>query len=337
MNTHSDYVLQRKSRADLNPSVRMYGESEPPEMQLDNMWEVVPRSIGAKLQMVKPDFSEFTPSDRMYPSMMRPDVKERWDMKNREWENQKDKYERIERMARAEFLVENPDLPLARALAKTSYGKELLVEGRQAGFIQPKAEAGTDLHGKSGGVYGGGSNAGNNAVKLSLWDNILDALFTEKNVLETFYIWQANEGACKACTNKNGETSKTPTMVRPHPNCKCRQVKCEIWEGVTRWKFVKEIKTLSYEATAVVIVATAGKVSWRRKYIAEEQREKKRVKECDDSEKLLFREIESRRVIKTDVVKTDVCNVHTGRNIQTGDMAFTYHPGTGETIWFPTD
>ncbi len=177
MNTHNDYVLRRKSRADLNPSVRMYGESEPPEMQLDHMWEVVSRSTGAKLQMVKPDFSEFTPSDRMYPSTMAPDVKDRWDMKNREWENQKDKYERIERMARAEFLAENPDLPLARALAKTSYGKELLVEGNQSGFIQPKAEAGTDLHGESGGVYGGGSNVGNNAVEMFGRDSILGTLF----------------------------------------------------------------------------------------------------------------------------------------------------------------
>ncbi|WP_031484249.1 hypothetical protein [Maridesulfovibrio frigidus] len=63
MSTQSNFILQKKRWQDLNPSVRMYGTSEPPEMQLDNMWEVVSRSTGERLHMAETDFSEFTSSD----------------------------------------------------------------------------------------------------------------------------------------------------------------------------------------------------------------------------------------------------------------------------------
>ena len=52
MRNQSNFILQKKRWQDLNPSVRMYGTSEPPEMQLDNMWEVVSRSTGERFSRV---------------------------------------------------------------------------------------------------------------------------------------------------------------------------------------------------------------------------------------------------------------------------------------------
>ena len=98
------------------------------------------------MHMAETDFSEFSSSDKMYPSMMKPDVKRRWDMKQQEWKNQKEKYNRIERMARAQFVQENPDLKLAQDLAKTSYGKDLLAEAMRTGSSSPTTGTGADLH-----------------------------------------------------------------------------------------------------------------------------------------------------------------------------------------------
>ena len=146
MRNQTNFILQKKRWEDLNPSVRMYGTSEPPEMQLDNMWEVVSRSTGERLHMTETDFSEFSSSDKMYPSMMKPDVKRRWDMKQQKWKNQKEKYNRIERMARAQFVLENPDLKLAQDLAKTSYGKDILSEAMRSDSVRPATGTGDDLH-----------------------------------------------------------------------------------------------------------------------------------------------------------------------------------------------
>ncbi|WP_432735879.1 RHS repeat-associated core domain-containing protein [Maridesulfovibrio sp. FT414] len=123
-----NFILQKRPWKDLTPGQRMFGLNEPPEMQLENMWEVVDRYSGEKLTEPLPDFAEFSGSDKMYPSMMKPEVKARWELKNREWEQAKERYHRIKRTCHACFIHENQDLSLARNLAGTAYGKEVLAE-----------------------------------------------------------------------------------------------------------------------------------------------------------------------------------------------------------------
>ncbi len=213
MNAQNEYFLKRKKRDELANSVRMYSESEPPEVQFENMWEVVSRSTGKTLQEAQPDFSEFSPSDRMYPSMMAPDVKKRWDMKNLEWENQKEKYRLIKRMARAQFLLENKDLPLARDLAKTAYGKELLLEAAQSVFMDSESNRAFGLHGTSQGV----SDRSFDAPTLPSDEEI----GPEKKEIFPFWTFTPSEGACEKCQALKGKTYKKKPK-RPHPNCKCR-------------------------------------------------------------------------------------------------------------------
>ncbi len=109
-------------------------------------------------------------------------------------------------------------------------------------------------------------------------------------------------------------------------------MKCEIWESVTRWEFVKEVKTLGYKYMFTSFAGATGTSYWRRSYIAEEERMKKRVKECDHSQKILSRTTESRMIQCTNIVKTNAIKVYTGRNIEYGDKAWTIHPWTGEKV-----
>lgn len=124
----SKFELRKKKREDLTSGQVLYGENEPPEMQLENIWEVVDSATGLRLEEPKLDFEEFSASDRMYPSMMKPDVKVRWDKKNLEWDQRKERYQLIKRNAHVRFMFDNPDLPLAQDLKKTEYGKELIAE-----------------------------------------------------------------------------------------------------------------------------------------------------------------------------------------------------------------
>ncbi|NDV23962.1 RHS repeat-associated core domain-containing protein [Desulfovibrio sp. JC022] len=148
MSFRNDFTLRPKKREDLNLALRMYGENEPPEMQIENMWEVYSPSTGMALPEPLADFSEFSRGDRMYPSMMKPEVKVRWEQKNKEWEIEKERYAWRKRLAHLRFMRENPDLPLAQDLAQTDYGKALIEE-----FIpehpepqQPQTGTGEDLH-----------------------------------------------------------------------------------------------------------------------------------------------------------------------------------------------
>ncbi len=85
MSFRNDFRLRPKSRKELGLALRMYGENEEPHLQIENMWEVYSPSTGMALLEPKPDFSEFSRGDRMYPSMMKPDTKDRWEQKNKEW------------------------------------------------------------------------------------------------------------------------------------------------------------------------------------------------------------------------------------------------------------
>ncbi|WP_291329654.1 RHS repeat-associated core domain-containing protein [Desulfovibrio sp. UCD-KL4C] len=128
MSVLSNYVLQKKRWEDLSLSRRMYGENEPPEMQLENMYELVSRTNGTRIEEPIFDQSDFSHSDRMYPFMMKPETKSRWDRQKRTYEQRLKQFGKIKRLAHANFMSENPDHPLAQGLAKTSYGQKVYSE-----------------------------------------------------------------------------------------------------------------------------------------------------------------------------------------------------------------
>ncbi|NDV24984.1 RHS repeat domain-containing protein, partial [Desulfovibrio sp. JC022] len=124
----SDYRMERRSRKELTTGLVLYGENEPAEMQIDNLWKIVDHRTGEELADPKGDFSEFSTGDRMYPSMMKPEVKRRWDQKNYEWEETKAMHAKLKRMVHAQFMQENPDLPVVQGLKQTTYGNEVQTE-----------------------------------------------------------------------------------------------------------------------------------------------------------------------------------------------------------------
>lgn len=142
----NDFRLRPKNKADLSLALRMYGENEPPEMQIENMWEVYSPSTGMVLADSCPDFSEFSRGERMYPDMMEPEVKARWDEKNKELELGQERYAWRKRLAHVRFMRENPELSLAQELARTDYGKALLEEFAPKQPRQPQTGTGEDLH-----------------------------------------------------------------------------------------------------------------------------------------------------------------------------------------------
>jgi len=71
------------------------------------------------------DFSDFFTGERMYPSMMKPEVKRRWDLKNCEWEETKAQHAKLKRMVHAQFMQENPNLPVVQKLKETTYGNKI--------------------------------------------------------------------------------------------------------------------------------------------------------------------------------------------------------------------
>ncbi|MFW5500728.1 MULTISPECIES: RHS repeat domain-containing protein [unclassified Maridesulfovibrio] len=146
MSFRNDFRLRPKSRKELGLALRMYGENEEPHLQIENMWEVYSPSTGMALLEPKPDFSEFSRGDRMYPSMMKPETKIRWEQKNKEWEIEKERYVWRKRLAHLRFMRENQDLPLVQALAQTDYGKSLVEEFSARQPQQPQTGTGENLH-----------------------------------------------------------------------------------------------------------------------------------------------------------------------------------------------
>lgn len=146
MSFRNDFMLRPKKREDLSLALRMYGENEPPELQIENMWEVYSPSTGMALSEPRPDFSEFSRGDRMYPSMMSPEVKVRWEQKSREWEIEKERYAWRKRLAHLRFMRENSDLLLVQNMVQTDYGKALIEEFSLKEPQQPQTGTGEDLH-----------------------------------------------------------------------------------------------------------------------------------------------------------------------------------------------
>jgi|GEM_PF-3868359 len=145
----ADYVMKKRDRGELTTGLVLYGENEPPEMQIENLWKIVHRRTGEDLADPRPDFDEFSSSDRMYPSMMKPEVKRRWDLKNYEWEETKAQHAKLKRMVHAQFMQENPRLPVVQGLKGTTYGSEIQAEfkkilsGKQSILKSRMPKAGT--------------------------------------------------------------------------------------------------------------------------------------------------------------------------------------------------
>ena len=150
MHTAVNFELRKKRSKDLSVGLCLYGANEPPETQLENMWEVVDRYTGAKLVKPKRDLSEFEDGDIMYSSMRKPETQARWDNMELKWKEDMERYKWIKRAAHARFMFENPEHRLSRSLAKTDYGKELLSEfgqrSQQSTHNQPQTGTDTDLH-----------------------------------------------------------------------------------------------------------------------------------------------------------------------------------------------
>lgn len=146
MSLRNDFTLRPKRREDLSLALRMYGENESPEVQVEHMWEVYSPSTAAVLHEPKPDLSGFSRGERMYPSMMDPETKVRWEQKQKEWEIAKERYEWRKRLAHFRFMRDNPDLKLAQDLAQTGYGKKLIEDFSPKQPQQPQPGTGQDLH-----------------------------------------------------------------------------------------------------------------------------------------------------------------------------------------------
>ncbi|WP_169433113.1 hypothetical protein [Maridesulfovibrio zosterae] len=123
-----EFDVRKKDWKDLTSGQRMYGETEPPEMQIETQWEIVERSTGEKLAVPVMDRSGFSKGDILYPTMRKPEVQVRWDEKEHEYEAAKEQYERIKRMCHARFIRENSGHALAQGLSETEYGRGVLAE-----------------------------------------------------------------------------------------------------------------------------------------------------------------------------------------------------------------
>ncbi|NDV23845.1 RHS repeat domain-containing protein [Desulfovibrio sp. JC022] len=149
MKSFNHYKMELRPRSELTTGLVLYGETEPAEMQIENLWKIVDRRTGEELADPKPDFDEFSSSDRMYPSMMNPEVKRRWDLKNYEWEETKAQHAKLRRMVHAQFMQENPNLPVIQGLQGTTYGSEIqsefkkILSGKQSILKSRMPKAGT--------------------------------------------------------------------------------------------------------------------------------------------------------------------------------------------------
>ncbi|WP_319765100.1 hypothetical protein [Maridesulfovibrio sp.] len=159
MKSFTSYRMELRSCSELTTGLVLYGETEPAEMQIENLWKIVDRRTDEELVEPKRDLSEFETGDILYPTMRKPDVQARWDQKQREYESAKEQYSRIKRLCHARFIKENRHLPLAQDLAKTDYGRDVLAEmdAVQTDFVehcdqiqknkqayQPYAQTGTE-------------------------------------------------------------------------------------------------------------------------------------------------------------------------------------------------
>ncbi|WP_320173837.1 RHS repeat-associated core domain-containing protein [Maridesulfovibrio sp.] len=154
MKDFNSYRMVLRPRSEITIGLVLYGENEPPEMQLENLWKITDLSTGEELTEPKIDFSDFSKGDIMYPSMMKPEVKRRWDQKQYEQEEAKASFAKLKRMIHARFMEQNPDLPLVQNLKQTTYGNEIQNEFKKLVSIRrsmlnpgsPQTGTGKSIH-----------------------------------------------------------------------------------------------------------------------------------------------------------------------------------------------
>ncbi|ACS79092.1 hypothetical protein [Maridesulfovibrio salexigens] len=216
MDYGKSYVLRKKTWKELNHSLRMYGENEPPEMQIENMWKVVNFKTGEKLCKPERDLSEFERGDILYPTMHSPEVQAKWERNELEWKEETKKYEKIKRVAHVRFMLENPDLGLVQDLAKTEYGKGVLAESGGAIQLQNRTKEPVSTSGRAGRKNLNLRDKRDSNIALLSSDGGID------NLEGADYYWtmHPNSGACEQCQNMAGVVFRhEPDPV--HPNCKC--------------------------------------------------------------------------------------------------------------------
>ncbi len=100
--------------------------------------------------------------------------------------------------------------------------------------------------------------------------------------VKKWYIWKAGKGACDNCLKMDGNISGTPTMERPHPNCKCQQVECQEWDEFTEWEDVRELETIKITMFPPVVLpgVPVPNIKWQKVYRAEEHRIKRHYASC---------------------------------------------------------
>lgn len=154
--------------------------------------------------------------------------------------------------------------------------------------------------------------------------------------VKMWYIWKAGEGACDVCKKMDGELSETPTMKRPHPNCKCQQVECQTWDEYGEWFEGEKMKTLKYIMFSPIFYPGVVNVdvTWQRKYLVEEWRLEKHYKMLEGKIELLSTTKGFRSVIKRENRESTAHRIATNWGIQDGDKGWSTNPWTGETHWF---
>lgn len=215
MNSFTNFRMELRPRSELTTGLVLYGETEPTEMQIENLWKIVDRRTGAELIEPRPNLSEFSKGDIMYPSMRKPEVRVRWDQRQCEYESAKEQYSRIKRQCHARFIRENRSLPLAQDLAKTEYGRDVLAELGD----NPEQRSGNKFYSASNRLaqkrYKSERGKSSKVVLLNSEDEL-------DNLEEAEYYWTMHpkSGACQQCQNMAGVVFRAePGPV--HPNCKC--------------------------------------------------------------------------------------------------------------------
>ncbi len=131
MNRLNSYWLRKKENNELSTSARLYRNSMRPEEQLDEMYEVM-QNVGLGEESDPDDlstlFADFSNDEKMYPSMMKPERRKLWDQRKQQMEQIQERQKNAKRQLHAQFMVINPELPLAKELRKTEYGQGLMAE-----------------------------------------------------------------------------------------------------------------------------------------------------------------------------------------------------------------
>ncbi len=131
MNRLNSYWLRKKENNELSTSARLYRNSMRPEEQLDEMYEVM-QNVGLGEEFDPDDlstlFADFSNDEKMYPSMMKPERRKLWDQRKQQMEQIQERQKNAKRQLHAQFMVRNPELPLAKELRKTEYGQGLMAE-----------------------------------------------------------------------------------------------------------------------------------------------------------------------------------------------------------------